>query len=238
MKSRLSRHPSNIARSALEFLATSNISQRNRKDYEGLLFLFVDYLCHDSSSVIESEDGEFLLKYGWDVYYGGAISNFIDYWMPRKIIGADELQQKAPGILRKWLKWCHEEGYFDKERLDEFLSGLPRGKRKDVTRLQEATELLYRLHSPQHFTLEGSTIPIDTHLEPQELEEGYLQVIRLEEEMAYVQDGDGREIGPVQMGEKLVKLLQPGDVMSVMIGRFGASWRVLESGNVYAKGIV
>ena len=105
----------------MEFLATLNISQRNRKDYEGLLFLFVDYLCHDSSSVIESEDGEFLLKYGWDVYYGGAISNFIDHWMPRKVIGADELQQKAPGILRKWLKWCHEEGYFDKDRLDEFL---------------------------------------------------------------------------------------------------------------------
>ena len=40
------------------------------------------------------------------------------------------------------------------------------------------------------------------------------------------------------LGQGLVKLLKVGDVINVVIGRFGKSWKVLESGNVYAEGTI
>ena len=132
--------------------SSSPASEAHRKGSRGTIRIF-----QDSTKSGQARAGVtpvwWIQGIGWDVYYGGAISNFIDHWMPRKVIGADELQQKAPGILReKMVEMVSRGGVFDKETLDEFLSGLPRGKRKDITRLQEATELLYRLHSPQHFT--------------------------------------------------------------------------------------
>ena len=65
----------------------------------------------DSSAVIEQRKGN-ISSANWDAYYGGIISNFVDYWLPRKVMD-DTLQQKAPGVLRKWLKWCYQNNYFD-----------------------------------------------------------------------------------------------------------------------------
>ena len=90
------------------------------------LFFLVESLTYDSSAVIESEEGEYLLSNDWDAYYGGIISNFVDYWLPRKVMD-DTLQQKAPGVLRKWLKWCYQNNYFDPllSKLAEIRSSTP-----------------------------------------------------------------------------------------------------------------
>jgi len=40
-------------------------------------------------------------------------------------------------------------------------------------------------------------------------------------------------MGPVRLSKSLVDVLRIGDVMDVIIGNFGKSWKVLESGNVF-----
>ncbi|RLB12125.1 MAG: hypothetical protein DRG39_02745 [Deltaproteobacteria bacterium] len=55
---------------------------------------------------------------------------------------------------------------------------------------------------------------------------------------AYLENEEGIKVGPVMLTKELVDLLRPGDVINVVIGRFGRIWKVLESGNVYADGVI
>jgi hypothetical protein len=238
----LARHPSNIARSAIEYLQTIKVAPKTRRLYEDVLTLFVDSLLSDPSAVIETDEGEYLLKYDWDAYYGGAISGFLDWWLPRKWMGSDAIPARAPGILRRWVKWCFQNDYFEKERYEDLLDALPRGKSAEVKRLQKAGELLYGLHQPNPgawMTGEyDKIVAIDARKRPQEYDEGYMRIVRLEKSSAYLENVEGKERGPVMLGQGLVKLLKVGDVINVVIGRFGKSWKVLESGNVYAEGTI
>ena len=123
----IEKHPSDIAKSALAYLQQLSVSDKTRKLHEEVLWLFIQRLLSDSSAVIEDKQGEYLLDNDWDVYYGGVMEGFVGWWLPQKVLFSNVLQARAPGVLRKWLRWCCKEGYFDRERLDEFLSGLPRG---------------------------------------------------------------------------------------------------------------
>ena len=238
MIDQLSKHPSNIAKSALEYLETLQVAERTRKKYEEVLFLFVESLCWDSSAITEGDDGEYLLCNNWDAYYGGVISGFVDWWLPRRVM-SNTLQTRAPGVLRKWLKWCFEEDYFDEERYQDFQEALPRGKTKEVQRVQEAGELLYRLHTPNPGAwMTGDSdrvVSIGRKSAPEEWDEGYMKVVRLGKTSGYLENEEGTEYGPVLLSEALANVLKVGDVMNVSLGKFGKSWKVLESGNVYAE---
>jgi|OpeIllAssembly_1097287.scaffolds.fasta_scaffold61119_2 hypothetical protein len=240
MLRQLSKHPSNIAKAAVQYLKTLSVSAKTKKDYEEVLDLFIESLCSDPSSVVEGKDGSYLLAAQWDAYYGGAVDNFLNWWFPRKVLGADDLHRKAPGILRKWLKWCYEQGYFAKQRYDDFMEALPRGKGNEVKRLQKAGDLLYRLHTPDPGAwLRGEVdkvVPIFQREKPQQFDEGYMKILRFEGNCAYLENEEGKKRGPVMLSMELVKLLRVGDVMNVGIGKYGRSWRVLESGNVYGEG--
>jgi hypothetical protein len=239
MLRQLSKHPSDIAKAAVQYLKTVSVSAKTKKEYENVLNLFIESLCSDSSSVVQGKDGGPLLAANWDHYYGGAVDNFLSWWFPRKVFGADALHRKAPGILRKWIKWCYEQGYFEKERYEDFMDALPKSKGSEVKRLQKAGDLLYRLHTPDPGAwLRGEVdkvVPISQGTRPVELEEGYMKILRFEGNSAYLQSEEGEKRGPVMLSEELVKLLRVGDVINVEIGRFGKYWRILESGNVYAE---
>jgi len=235
----ISKHPSNIAESAVEYLKSVDVSEKTKKLYSEVLYLFLESLLNDPSAVIVSDNGEYLLSDNWDDYYGGAISGFIDWWLPRKVIGGDTLQARAPGILLKWVKWCYQHNYFDEEHYEDFIDSLPRGKSKEVKRLQKAGELLYSLHTPNPGAWmtgdEDKVVPIDHHKKSDEWDEGYMKIMRLEKEFAYVENEEGTKRGPVMLSKALAKALKVGDVMNVCIGRYGKLWKVLESGNVYAE---
>ena len=242
MLDELSKHPSNIAKSAVEYLKTVEVSKKTKRIYIDVLSLFLESLLSDATDVTESADGEYLLSSNWDNYYGGVFSNFIDYWMPRKVMGADMLQAKAPSIIRKWITWCYENNYFEKERYEDFLEALPRGKVKEINRLQKGGDLLFLLHTPNPGAwMTGDhekIVPITQNRKPEEWEEGYMKVSRFEKYTVYLETLEGGTVGPVMLSKELVAVLKPGDVMNVTVGRFGKKWKVLESGNVYAQGAV
>ena len=233
------KHPSNIAQSAGEYLSQLAGSEKTKRTHEDILFLFVQSLCGDSSAVIELESGEFVLEHNWEVYYGEAISSFIDWWIPRKVMGSATLQSDAPGIMRKWIKWCYKEDYFDKEHYDEYISAVPSNKKKEVQRLNKVEKLLYELHSPQLGSLlpgkvQGNIIPItrQRNKAPQRVVEGYMRVAKFDNTNCYLENEEGVQMGPVRLSKPIVDLLRIGDVMDVLIGKFGEIWKVLESGGV------
>ncbi len=240
MLEEIARHPSDIARAAAEYLKSVDVSEKTKKLYEMVLTLFIDSLCHDPSAVAQGDSGEYQLINNWEDYYGGVIDGFLDWWLPRKWLGSDEIPARAPGILRKWIRWCYEHGYLEKERYNDFLEALPRNKSKEIKRLQKAGDLLYRLHSPDPGAwLRGDhnkVVQIHCVKEPEEWDEGYMEIIRFEGTSAYLENEDGEQLGPVMLSKELVRVLKIGDVINVGIGRFGKKWKVLESGNVYSNG--
>lgn len=242
MNEDFSKHPSNIASSASEYLAQLSVSEKTKRTHEDILFLFVQSLCGDSTAVVELESGEFVLKHDWKDYYGGAVSSFIDWWIPRKVMGSATLQSKAPGVMRKWIKWCYKENYFDKKHFDEYLSAVPVNKKKEVQRLNKVEKLLYELHAPQRGSVlpgkgQENIIPITRQKNrvPQAVEEGYMQVVKIDNTNCYLENEEGEKMGPVRLSKTILELLRIGDVMDVVIGKFGKSWTVLESGSVLDK---
>lgn len=237
----IKRHPSDVAQSAVEFLEAVDVTQKTKSIYEEVLFLFIESLLSEPSDITETEDGEYLLASSWCDYYGGAISNYIDLWIPTKCIDGDAIQAKAPGVMRKWIKWCYQNNYFDKEHYEDFLEELPRGKSKEVKRLQKAGELLYRLHSPNPGAWmepePDRVVSINRLSKPDEYLEGYMTIERLEKDSVYLKDPVNKNIGPVMMSKELIECLRASDVLNVSLGRYGKVWRVLESGNVYAEGM-
>ncbi|MFW6146782.1 MAG: hypothetical protein ACOC6B_00135 [Thermodesulfobacteriota bacterium] len=238
MLTELSKHPSNIARSAVEYLGTIELSEKSKRMYEEVLYFFVESLLSDPSAVAETDNEQSVLHEDWDAYYGGAISGFIDWWIPRKVMD-DTLQARAPGVLRKWIKWCYEHNYFDEDHYKDYLEALPRNKSREVKRLQEAGDLLYLIHSPEPGEwMEDNhekVVSISHKREPEDMDEGYMQIIKLTKDSAYLENEEGETRGPVMLGRKLVQVLKVGDVINVVIGRSGKRWWVLESGNVYAE---
>ena len=137
-------------------------------------------------------------------------------------------------------QWCHEKGYFDKERYEDLVSAVQIGKKKEIQRLEKAGELLYRLHSPQAGKTKqaksGKIVPLaQKQKEPEAWDEGYMKITKLGSTTAHFENEDGDKIGPVQLNKELVDILKVGDVMNVVLGKFGKSWKVLESGNVYGE---
>ena len=85
-----SRHSSNIGRAAQEFLFSLVLAPKTKRRYEDVLWLFIESLKGDGSSCEELANGTYVLKDNWDVFYGGAISGFIDWFLPRKVMMNDD----------------------------------------------------------------------------------------------------------------------------------------------------
>ncbi|MBN1932695.1 MAG: hypothetical protein JW786_13915 [Desulfobacterales bacterium] len=262
MPSELNKHPSDIAQSAVKYLRVLKISEKigrlyaesafqylqrikdlktTNKTTADVLFLFVEYLRSNPHAVIETQDGKRLLTSNWNAYDGRVISCFIDWWLPLNVID-NSFQIKVPGVLRKWIKWCHRHKYFDENHFKNFISALPKGKSEEIKRLLKAGELLYRLHSPcrsiRHNVKIGKVVSINTKRQPLEIYEGYMKVIRIENQFGFLQTREGGRFGPVLFGKDLVRVIKSGDVLAVEIARYGKCWKVRKSGNVYARGVV
>ncbi|MBN1932273.1 MAG: hypothetical protein JW786_11760 [Desulfobacterales bacterium] len=237
----LSKHPSNIAQAAFEYLNKLSVSEETRRLHVNILYLFIEHLRSDLSALVRTKDGEYLLYNSWDCYDSNAISKFTNWWLPRTVMNST-IETRAPGVLRKWIKWCYKHQYFDKDRFKDFMAALPKSKSKEVQRLQRASELLYRLHTPTTCSWKtksrNNIVSINWKQEPSELCEGYMKVVDISHEFGFLETPEGIQIGPVLLGRELPKVLELGDVLTVEIGRYGKNWKVLDSGNIYAEGTI
>ena len=232
----LENHPSTIAQSAVRFLGDVHVSEKTHRLYEDVLELFVAFLMNDATAVESSPDGDYVLTEGWETFWGTAFDNYLDFFLPAELVTSATLQTRAPGVLRKWLNWSYANGYLDDERYDDFLLAVPASKGGEIRRLQKASDLLLDLHSPPVAELMSGNVARLTRdheiRDPEEVDEGYMMVVRFDGEAGYVKTEFGRDLGPVFFGQVLIDTLRVGDVLNLAVGRFGKRWQVLESGEV------
>lgn len=235
----LSQHPSNIAKAGIEYLASVKATAKTKRFIEEVLWLFIESLKGDGSEVVELPNGTYALKGNWDLFYGGAISEFLDWFLPRKVMMGDDAMKRVPGVLKRFVQWSFERGYFDQERYDDFMDALPKGKAADVKRLRELEKMLFLLHTPDPGAWKrgdhDKVTPLTKRRRPEKIEEGYMEFLRADGDKGYFR-WDRKEIGPVLLTKAITAKLKPGDTANLTVGKFGDMWCVLETGNLYPEG--
>jgi len=250
-------HPSDIAKSAIRYIAWARGQVKPspfkgeampqfmkrviawRRDLErqaDIIFMFMEYLRISSGLSADQP-----LTMNWSECERRTISEFVNRWLPLKV-KTNTIEIQAPAVLRKWLIWCRKRNILGKERFNELIQSLPRGKGEEIRRLQRAGELLFRLHSPVE---EGgrafdrrNILSINHRRQPVEYREGYMKVRWIGENMVYLETREGVLVGPVLVGSELTKTLRIGNVMFVELGKYARCWKVLKSGNVYAEDVI
>ena len=237
MLERLRSYPSDIAQAAVDFLLMLQSKNEETYHHREVLFLFLESLKYSEDGFLETDEGDFLLTCNWSDIWGGAVSGFLDYWFQGKNRELDEGMFSAPDILRDWIQWCFDKGYFELERYQDFMRTLPLGKSVEMKRLHRASRMLYKLHTPMADTSEN-VLSFVKHQEPNVRIEGYVKLVNMAGGQGHFISESGTEIGPVILSRDLTDTLKNGDVLNVALGRFQNTWRVLESGNVYTEGVI
>ena len=234
-----SENPSNIGKAATGFISTLKLSAKSKRQYEDILWLFIESLKGDGSTCLELPSGAYVLKDDWCDFYGSAISGFLDWFLPRKAMLNDDEIKRAPGIIRKFVEWSFKQGYFDKDHYDEFMECLPSSKSGEIKRLRDLEKYLYLLHSPNPGAWARGEIDkvktLATKRQPEQIEEGYMTFLEAENNNGFFKHGR-KKIGPVLLTAKITSKFKRGDIANLTLGWYERVWMVLETGNVYPEG--
>jgi len=117
------------------FLETQEqrLKPRTYSDYESVIELFAHSLHRYGWNALpegeynkymekhEKEGKEFADIYGHELICHN-IWEFLDYFVPRKVMASDEFTEKvAPRDIRKLLRWMAEGGLIDRDTREEYL---------------------------------------------------------------------------------------------------------------------
>lgn len=239
MLERLRKYPSDIAQAAVDYLLMLESKDEQSYHHREIIFLFIESLKYSEDGFLETDEGEFLLSCHWSDIWGGAVSGFLDYWFQGKTQNVDEGMFSAPDIMRDWIQWCFDKGYFELKRYQDFMRSLPLGKTIEMKRLHRASLRLFELHTPNcGDDKSNKVLSFVKHIEPKVKIEGYMKLVEARGCQGYFISESGSEIGPVLLSEALVSTLRSGDVLNVSLGKINNSWKILQSGNVYSNGVI
>lgn len=238
----LKKHPSDISEAAARYLENSLFEDESEQIQVAIILeSFIESLQYSHSILSEDEiiSSPYLTE-SWKDIWGGAVAGFLEYWMRDSFDEMENFSQQAPSVLRNWIIWAYDENYFDFDKYRDFLRSLSLSKSSEVARLLEAKKYLKLIHSPHLFyPNEMQNVLMMNHFKQPFIRiKGYMKLTKVEKDKAFLRSENGEEIGPVMLGKEVTDLLYEGDVLNVSLGRFGDVWKVVESGNVYAEGIV
>jgi hypothetical protein len=149
-----------------------------------------------------------------------SLSNFLNYFMIRKVMASEALLQAAGTVTKKLIKWLEEEGYIEGEQATKAARIAA-----EAARELPAAERLARLffdyaqnHAPRYWTSE-----LDDYFTMDEVKSGLLLL-------------SGMSTGGI------VELRVPKDItdhcrvgwqVNLLLGKTRNGWCILEAGNVY-----
>lgn len=205
---------------------SNKLSSKTVQKYEYVLELFHDYLANYAElSHEENKDGSIILTADTQELHDGQVSNFLEWFLIRKVIGPAWLKTSAPGIVQKYIKWLDKNGLLAKGAMDDVIETTKKAA-KDLPRVEKAASLLYRLcdKNSKRFAVDD--------FEDEDYMEGYGEVRGILEDKLHL-DYEGEKIGPIQITKEIAKYLKKGDTINLVVGRKGKLWYPLEVGNVY-----
>lgn len=149
-----------------------------------------------------------------------SLSNFLNYFMIRKVMASEALLQAAGTVTKKFLRWLEENGYIDHEQA--FKGGRIAA---DASRELPAAERLARLlydyaqnHAPRYWTSE-----LDDYFTIEDIQPGVL----------LLSGTSTSDMVEVKVPKEITDHCKLGWQLNVLLGKTRNGWCILETGNVY-----
>ena len=149
------------------------------------------------------------------------LGEFLDYFMIRKVMAGEELLRAAGTVTKKLVRWLGDRQLIDAattaaaaERAGDAARDLPKADR--------LAAILYD-HAARTDVVDVDDVADDDYLED------YLRIERVAPGQLWFEGG----VGPVAVPTAATDLAQPGWSVNVVLARAGASWHLVEVGNVY-----
>lgn len=215
-----------------EFLneQSTSLKPRTYKDYEGVIFLFKEYLNHYAYQNLDDDEREkweelydedensFIKMFGADYLDEEAVREFLDYFLIRKVMAGQDFMKKSVRVMKKLANWLKEQSYTDADFQDYFFE-----EAKDLPKVEELANLIYE-HAKR-----------SPHKKYAEIKEGYFSIRHIENNLLWLDDefDNKTNIGPVLVTKQITDLCQLSWILNLTIGKDQKGWYILESGNVY-----
>lgn len=215
-----------IAQVFEEFLADQKgrISHKTYQKYESIIQLYGSYL----ESYWPGHDGEYdkITKTG-GTYCGTfgpedattGYSEFLGYFMPRKVMCGKETLQAAGTVTKKLAKWLAEKGYVEDTEDDQERAG---EAAKDLPNARAVVELLDAYVDETAPARQGKVI--EDHFTIDKIEPGKLWLMPL--------TAGHSVIGPIPVPGRVTQLCQPMWDISGVVTKTAKGWRFVEVWNV------
>lgn len=205
---------------------SDKLSPKTTQKYDYVLDLFHDYLANYAElSHEEHKDTGIVLTADTQELHDGQVSNFLEWFLIRKVIGQAWLYTSAPGIMQKYIKWLNKKGLLAEGAMDDVIETTKKAA-KDLPRVEKAASLLYKLcdKNSDRFSVDD--------FEDEDYMEGYGEVTGIIEDKLHL-DYEGEKTGPIQINREIAKHLKKGDTVNLVVVRKGKLWYPIEVGNVY-----
>jgi hypothetical protein len=200
------------------------ISPKTLSKYQNIVQLYEAYLesywpGHDGEhDKITKAGGAYCSTFGPEDATVG-YSEFLGYFMPRKVMCGKDTMQAAGTVTKKLAKWLAEKGYIENTELAQERAG---EAAKDVPNAQRVLDLLNAYcdeHSPGKHGGE-----IEDHFWIDRIEPGKLWLNPL--------TAGNSVIGPIPVPKQATALCEPGWDIGGALAKVGNGWRLVEVWNV------
>ncbi len=201
-------------------------STKTINKYEYVLYLFSSYLAnYGELSYEEHKDTGCLITADTKKLHDGLVSNFLEWFLIRKVIGPQWLNTAAPSVMKAYIKWLVSQGLITEGSMDEIVETTKKAS-KDLPRVEKAARLLYKLCDENSYKLDADELNDDDRME------GYGEVTMMLDDKLFL-NYEGDKIGPIMITREIAKYIKPGDTINLVVGKKGEIWHPLEVGNVY-----
>lgn len=217
-----------------EFLADQRVrlSARTMRNYEDVISLLQESMNSYGPNVLDGEDhdrwekafdgGDFgaychLLGPG---YILGNVSEFLGYFMIRKVMASQELLRAAGTVTKKLAAWLCGNGYASEDDRD-WAAESGTAAARDLPRAEKLATLLYRQSRTARF--------LGPPGQGRKVIDDQLMIERAEPGAIYFKGG----IGPVQVSRQAAALATPGWRVTIVLAEQADGWEIAEVGNVY-----
>lgn len=218
----------NITESMKLFLKelSDNRSAKTTNKYEYVLDLFGSYLANYAElSYEEHKDKGCLITADTKELHDGQVSNFLEWFLIRKVIGPQWLNTTAPSVIKAYIKWLIHQNLITDGAMDEIVETTKKAS-KDLPRVEKAANLLYKLYEENSGKFYPDKFKDDDYME------GYGEVSGMLDDKLFL-DYEGEKIEPILITGEIAGYLKKGDTVNLVVGRKKNLWYPLEVGNVY-----
>lgn len=173
---------------------------------------------------LHEEGREFCDIFGPDHIDSTIVSEFLDYFVIRKVMAGRDAMKTYGRVMKELVKWLHEKGYMVEDEYEDSAERVEELK-GDLPKVSELSDLIYDYIQ--------NSVPVDTD----EIEEGYFAVTKVQPGKLWlaVFAGITESIGPVIVSREISDLCQVGWTINLVLGKTKKGWRMLEGGNVYPE---